>query len=356
MVFLIFYVVLAVVFVHVCSLLETTLFCVRISTLLDRKSAGSVGAAHLLEIKQNRIDEAIGAILILNTFAGTVGSTLAGAQAARLLGEARVGLLSVALTLVLLVISEIVPKTMATRYAGSLSSLTGYVLWYLIWLTAPALALMGALIRLIARRPRERLTRREFAILVGRAPQQGAISLAESMLIGSLIYSRELTLKDVMSPESVIFMMDGEQTVGDLLAAPGADAFSRIPLYRNTRQNVVGYVSHREVLKAFALNNDRTCKLESFRRPIPAFSETLPVGRALEQVLHQREAISLVTARSGEVVGLVTVEDLLEAILGMEITDEAEAVAGLRLAVETSRKRRIEELRRRRMDGHVPPD
>jgi hypothetical protein len=101
---------------------------------------------------------------------------------------------------------------------------------------------------------------------------------------------------------------------------------------------------------------EEECKLESFRRPIPAFSETLPVGRALEQVLHQREAISLVTARSGEVVGLVTLEDLLEAILGMEITDEAEAVAGLRLAVETSRKRRIDELRRRRMDGHVPPD
>jgi CBS domain containing-hemolysin-like protein len=132
-----------------------------------------------------------------------------------------------------------------------------------------------ALIHLIARRPRERLTR-QFAILVGRVPEQGAISLAESVLIGSLIYSREVTLKDVMTPSSVIFMMEAEQTVGDLYAAPGADTVSRIPLFRDTRQNVVGYVSHREVLRAFALDNDRARTLESFRRPTPAVSETLP--------------------------------------------------------------------------------
>lgn len=354
MTLLLLWILLALVSVHICSLLETTLFAVRISTLLDRKSAGSLGAARLLEIKQTRIDDAIGAILILNTLASTLGLTLAGAQAAKLFGEAQVGLLSAALTVLLLIISEIIPKTMAARYAGSLSGFVGYALSYLMRLTAPVLVVTRALIRLLARRPRERLTRRELAILVGRAPHEGVISLAESMLIGSLIYSREVALKDVMTPSSVIFMMDAEQTVGDLLAAPEADAFSRILLCQGSRQHVIGYVSHREALKAFALDTDRTRKLQSFLRPMPVLSETVPVGTAIEQILQRREAIALVTGRRSELVGLVTLEDLLEAILGMEITDEAAAIASLRPAVAESRRRRIDHLRRRRMQQRPP--
>jgi CBS domain containing-hemolysin-like protein len=125
-----------------------------------------------------------------------------------------------------LVASEIVPKTWAARYAGSLSSFAGYTLSHLILLMAPALVVTGALVCLLARRPRERLTRREFVMFVGRAQGEGTISLAESMLIGSVIYSREVALNDVMTPSSEIFMLDVEQTVRDLLGVPGADAFT----------------------------------------------------------------------------------------------------------------------------------
>jgi CBS domain containing-hemolysin-like protein len=352
MALLLLWIFLVLVFVHLCSLLETTLFAVRISTLLDRRSQGNQGAARLLDIKQSHIDDAIGAILILNTLASTLGLTLAGAQAATLFGEARVGLLSAVLTVLLLIVSEIIPKTMAARYAGSLSGFAGYTLSCLIRIAAPILVVTRALIRLLARRPRERLTRRELVILVGRAPREGAISLAESAFIGSLIYSREVTLKDVMTPASVVFVMDAEQTVKDLLAASAADAFSRIPLFQGSRQNVVGYLSHREALKAFALDGDKSRKLGSFLRAMPALAETVLVGKAIEQILQQREAIALVTGKRGEFAGIVTVEDLLEAILGMEITDEAEAVASLRPAVVESRKHRATRLRRRRMQQH----
>jgi Mg2+/Co2+ transporter CorB len=117
MALLLLWVLLAVVSIHLCSLLETTLFAVRISTLLDRSSAGSRGAARLLEIKQTRIEDAIGAVLILNTVTSTLGLTIAGAQAAKLFGGAQVGLPSAALTVLLLIVSEIIPKTMAARYA-----------------------------------------------------------------------------------------------------------------------------------------------------------------------------------------------------------------------------------------------
>jgi len=352
---IIFWAFLAVIVSHVCSLLETTLLAVNLSTLLERRAAGSRGAAHLLQIKRHRIDDAISAILILNTISLTVGSAFAGAAAAASYGEAWVGLVSSALTLVLLVVSEIVPKAMAVRYAGRLSGFVGYALKYLVAIMSPVLFATRALIRLLARRPREHLTRREFTLLVGSAPQEGAISQAESMLIGSLIYSSELTLREVMTPNSAIFMMNAEQTVGDLLVSAEADAFSRIPLFLADRGRVIGYLSHREVLKGFALEKNSDRKLGTFLRPMPAFKETTSVAKAVDQILHRHEAIALVTGKRGRPVGLVTIEDLLEAILGIEITDESEAVARLRPLVARLRRHRVEQLRRNLMQRNSPP-
>lgn len=353
---LVLWMLLAIVLSHLCSLLETTLFSVRISALQERSAAGSAGAARLLEIKQDRIDDAISAILILNTLANVVGATFVGAHAAALFGEAWVGPFSAMLTVLLLILSEIIPKTLAARYAGRLSGFTGYALSHLIRIMAPFLVVPRSLIRLLARSQRERFTRREFAMLVGTAPQEGAISLAEAGLIGSLIYSREVALKDAMTPCAVVFMLDAQGTVSDLILAPDADAFSRIPLFEGDRRRVSGYVSHRDVLKAYARDRDGTLPLASFLRPMPAFRETEPVARAFEQILAQHEAIALVTDRHGEAVGLVTLEDMLEAILGMEITDEADAVADLRPAVAQLRKYRAERLRRRRAQQNPPPD
>jgi CBS domain containing-hemolysin-like protein len=353
---LLLWMLLVVVLVHLCSLLETTLFSIRTSALLERKSNGSAGAARLLEIKRNRIDDAIGAILILNTLVGTLGASLTGAQAAALFGDASVGLVSGALTLSVLVMSEIIPKTLAARYAGRLSGFTGHALSCLMWILAPALVVTSALIRLLARRPSERLSRREFTMLVGSAHGEGTISLAESSLIGSLIYSRDVTLKDIMTPKSAAFMMNDEQTVGHLLSIAGADAFSRIPLFHDSPERVVGYISHRQVLKAFATDHDAARKLGSFLRPIPALSETTRVGEAIERILYRHEAIALVTGRRAEPVGLVTLEDLFETILGMEITDEADAIAKLRPAVSDMRKRRLDRLRRKRVEASGSSD
>jgi CBS domain containing-hemolysin-like protein len=355
MAFLLLWALLAIVLSHICSLMEVTLLSIRTSTLLARQTAGSTGAAHLLEIKSSRVDDAIGAILILNTLAITIGATLGGAQAAQQFGRTGVGIFSAVLTVLLLFLSEIIPKTLATRYAGRLAAFTGHVLTYLIGSMAPVLLVNRAIIRLFARRPRERLTRHEFALLVGTAPQEGAISLAEARLIGSLIYSREILLKDVMTPHSMIFMMNAGQTVADLIAAPAADAFSRIPLFEGDRRHITGYVSHRDVLKSYALSHDGARLLASFRRPIPVFRDDEQVAKAFERLLLQHEAIAVVANKRGEGAGLATLEDMLEAILGMEITDEADAIAHLRPAIAQSRKHRAEQLRRMRMHQQRPP-
>ncbi|MBS0315716.1 MAG: DUF21 domain-containing protein [Proteobacteria bacterium] len=345
---LIFWVVLAVSLSHLCSLLEVTLLTARTSALLERSASGSVGAARLLEIKRTRIDDAISAILIVNTAANTVGAALGGAYAAAVFGDAWIGVFSAILAVLLLLVSEIIPKTLAARYAGRLSGFAGHVLPCLIRVVAPLLIVTRSLIRLLARSPREQFSRREFALMVDVAPQDGAISLAEAMLIGSLIYSREIVLKDVMTPRAVVFMLDVHDTVADLVSAPGADAFSRIPLFEGDRKRVRGYVFHREVLKAYARHGDDAVPLVSFMRAVPTFRETEPVAKAFEQILAQHEAIALVVDKHGNTIGLVTLEDMLETILGMEITDEADAIASLRPAVAQSRKRRAERLRRQR--------
>jgi CBS domain containing-hemolysin-like protein len=262
---------------------------------------------------------------------------------------------SALLTVLVLLLSEIIPKTLGARYAGGLAAFTGHVLSLLIVIMKPILVVTRAIIRVLARRPRERLTRSEFAILVGTAPQEGAISLAEAQLIGNLIYSRDVLLKDVMTPHTMIFMMSASQTVADLIAAAGADAFSRIPLFERDRSRVTGYISHRDVLKAYALNHDGTRSLASFRRPIPQLRARDQVAKALEQLLAQREAIAVVVNKRGGLAGLVTLEDMLEAILGMEITDEADAISDLRPTVAQSRKERAEQLRRMRTQKQPLP-
>jgi CBS domain containing-hemolysin-like protein len=345
---LVLLVLLTLIVVHLCSLLETTLFTVRLSTLLMRKAGGNVGAARLLQIKQDQIDEAIGAILILNTLIATVGLTLVGARASALIGESGVAVVSAAMTVLLLVFSEIIPKTLAARYAGSLSGFVGYCLSYLIPVMSPLLAGTNVLILLLARRPRERLTRGEFALLVGSAHETGSLSLAESMMIGSLIYSREVTVSDVMTPASAIFAMETEQTIGELLAARDSDGFSRIPLEDAVTGEILGYAQHREVLKTYAMDGDRTRLLRSFLRPIPTLDEAVQVGRAIGQILQRHESIAIVTSVAGKTIGLVTLEDLFETILGTEITDEADAIATLRPAVTEARKNRLEKLQQRR--------
>ncbi len=342
------WILLTLAVVQFCSMLETTLFSVRVSTLLVRTAEGSKGAARLLHIKQSRIDDAIGAVLALNTLVTAVGLTLVGARAEALFGESRIGLFSAGMTVLLLVLSEIVPKTLAARYAGELSAFAGYALSYLIPIMSPVLVGTNALVRLLARRPRERLTRRELTMLVGSAQKQGTLSLAESVAIGSLIYSREVTVGDVMTPASAMFELSADQTVEDQLTAPPADAFSRIPVFEARPAHIVGYVSHREVLKAFAKDADRTRSLRSFVRAIPALAPTVQVNKAIGLILQQREAIAIVTGKAGEAIGLVSLEDLFEAILGMEITDEADAIASLRPAVAAARRRRLAKLRRAR--------
>jgi len=355
MTLLVLAVAFALVVSHLCSLLEAALLSARLPALAGQAEAGSRGAARLLEIKQRRLDDAISAILILNTVANTLGATFAGAQAGLVFGSAWVGVFSGVLTLAILVLSEIVPKTLGAVYAVPLSGFVGTALHFLTLLMTPALVVSRVLTRVLARRAPEPFSRGELAALLASAAKEGALSGIETRLVKNVLELHEISLREVLTPRPVLFMMEAAATVADLLAEAEAPAFSRIPLYGRDREDVVGYVLQREVLRAATEGGDRSRRLDSWRRPIAFLPESLPVGRALEGFLKGHEAIAMVVDELGSLAGLVSLEDLTETLLGAEIVDESDRVADLRRTAAERREDRLERLRRKRAAALQPP-
>lgn len=335
-----------------CSLLEATLLASRNAILSDQLAEGNRGAGILLDLKQRRVDDAISAILILNTTANTLGATMAGAQAADVFGSAWVGLFSGVLTFLILLLSEIIPKTLGAVYTRQLSGGVGWALRALTTLLAPVLILSGALTRMLTRGGDDAVSRGEVAAIIDTATREGTLSPEESKMHANLLRFDEVQVEDVMTPRAVVVMIPAEATVNDLLSDGEAEAFSRIPLYQGDRDNVVGYVLQRDMLLALARGGDRSQPLERFRREISFIPELATVGAALRQILERSESIAMAADEHGGVSGLVTLEDLTETLLGVEIVDESDRVPDMRQAAARVRDRRLERLRRRR-DGEL---
>ncbi len=331
-----------------CSLLEASLLASRNATLMDQRSRGSRGAALLLEIKQRRVDDAISAILTLNTVANTLGATMAGAQAARLFGSRWVGVFSGVLTFMILVFSEIIPKTLGAVYAGRLSSFVGWTLHFMTRALKPALKLSRILTRLLTRGHSLHFSRGELAAAIATASRGGALSVDESKMFENLLRLEEVRVEDVMTPRTVVFMLPASASFGALMADPEAEAFSRIPLWDRHRDNVVGYVLQRDVLKEVADGRDRATPLSKIMRPIRFIPEVAKLSSALRQLLDGREPIAIAIDEHGGVSGLVTVEDLTETILGVEIVDELDRIVDQRQAAARLRDQRLERMLRRR--------
>ncbi len=332
-----------------CSLLEAALLSARRGMLAERSAAGSRGAGLLLEIKEDRIDDAISAILILNTVANTLGATMAGAQAARVFGNSAVGIFSGILTFLILVFSEIIPKTLGALYASQMSGLVGYTLHGLTTIMSPALSVSRVLTRLLTPNQPTRLSKGELEAFIATAAKEGAIDPAQTSLLESLMRFDTVRVSDVMTPWPVMVMMPSNATVPDLLATPATDAVSRIPIHEPEKpDNVVGYVVQREVLRAAATETGPDRSLDAFRRPVFFIPGFLRAGVALRQLLDRREALAVVVDEHGSIEGVITLEDLTETLIGAEIVDESDRVVDLRKAALEYRDRRLARLRERK--------
>lgn len=330
----------------VCSILEAALLSLRLSDLVRRKDAGEKSAAVLLQIREDRLDDAITAILTYNTVAHTIGATLAGAQAAIVFGSAWVGVFSGVLTLLVLVLTEIIPKTIGAVHAEKLYK---PVSWLLTLMLKPPIAwilvLTRSLTRIFVGGKKAMATRGDVLSMVQIAAREGALSEDERLALTNLLRFREIKIVDIMTPRPVVEMTKADIAVAELLQSEAARIFSRLPVYDGEPDNVIGYVLVKEVLWHARQEENDHFPLRELLRPIPSLNEEDSVGEALRQLLRSSEHLAAVYDEFGALSGLATMEDLLETALGVEIVDELDQTSDMRELALELRDRRQQRMR-----------
>ncbi|MBB3062109.1 CNNM domain-containing protein [Microbulbifer rhizosphaerae] len=325
MILLIAYVLIALGFSFLCSIAESVILSVSTPyiSLLEREGHRAGGV--LRKLKEN-INAPLAAILTLNTVAHTVGAAGAGAQAAAVFGSQFLGLASAILTLLILIFSEIIPKTLGAFYWRQLAPVTGYVLRLLVWVLYPFVKLSEWLTRGLSHEPTlTGFSRAEFAVMAELGEAEGQLERRESNILHNLFFTlRDHSVREVMTPRTVVFSLSQDATVEESYEEVEKSRFSRIPVYeRQDPDCVVGFVLKQDLLLAYARGNSAE-KLAEYRRDMLMLPETANIYQAFQKMLARRVQISAVVDEYGGLEGLVTLEDLLETLLGEEIVDEAD--------------------------------
>jgi CBS domain containing-hemolysin-like protein len=343
-VLLITYILLALVFSFLCSVAEAVLLSLTPSYIAGLQDKNPKLAALLKQLKQDNVDQSLAAILTLNTIAHTVGAIGSGSKATVVFGSAWFGLFSAVMTLMILFLSEIIPKTIGAVYWRTLAGLTARFVKGLIWALYPLIWLSEALTRLIARGKAVHVfSREEFVAMAGIGESAGKIDPRESRIIRNLFRFSSLTVSDIMTPRTVISGLPQDITVSKALDAKPSVTFSRLPLYEKDLDHVTGFILRDDLLHSKALDGG-DFKLQTLRRDIKTVSDTMPLSDLLEFLLDQRQQIALVIDEYGGTNGLVTIEDVVETLLGMEIVDEMDRVEDMRALARRQWEKRAKAL------------
>jgi len=337
---LIFVVVLTIFISAQCSLYEATLYSTRLGALEAAKSKARTKKLALMMIQmKKRISEPIAAILILNTIANTAGATIAGMYAHKTLGTALVPVFSIVFTLAILVVAEIIPKTMGAVYWRTLWPMIvwpltamKYPLYPIIWITEKFSDF------LTRGRPPAHATEEDILGAIRLGAKEGEITEWESLMVHNIIKLENTQVQEVMTPRKVMCTMDATMTVQEALSVAGDKGFSRIPVYLEDKEDIVGYVMIHDLSSAKTLSEPGTT-LSSIAKPISFVDETTNCLTLLNSFLKKRRHISVVEDEYGGVAGLVTLEDLLETVLGAEIVDETDTVVDLQKLARKRKKK-----------------
>jgi len=338
------YVLLALVVSFLCSIAEAALLSVTPSFIAGLHETRPRLERDLRRLKQEKIDQSLAAILTLNTIAHTVGAIGAGSKATAVFGSAWFGAFSAIMTLLILFLSEIIPKTLGAVYWRQLARPTALFIRGLILLLYPLIRASDSLTRLIARDQAIHVfSRDEFLALAGIGKRAGQIEESELRVLRNLFRFGSLTAHDVMTPRTVMVALRQELTVADALEAESLGPFSRVPIYGTGIDDVTGWVLKNDLLLSMA-RGDADAKLGSFRREIRAVAPSMPLSGLLELLIRHREQIVLVVDEHGGVDGLVTLEDVVETLLGMEIVDEQDTAVDMRAVARQQWEKRAHRL------------
>ena len=340
---LVLYVALAIGVSFLCSMMEAVLLSVTPSYVAALERKGSAVGERIHEFKEN-VDRPLAAILSLNTIAHTVGAAGVGAQAAIVFGEAYTGIIAAILTLLILVLSEIIPKTLGAVYWRTLTPSVVRMLTATIIAMWPLVKLSQGITHLLSQEEEETaFSREEFTAMAELGEEEGVFEEKESRILRNLFRFNSLRVKDVMTPRTVIFDLPENTTIGEVVEEHDEFRFSRIPVYDDDPDDITGYVLKDEMLLR-AAQEEFDVTLEEMARNILVVHETLPLPDLLERLLDRLEHIALVVDEYGGVAGVVTMEDVVETLLGLEIVDEADSVEDMQALARKQWFKRAREL------------
>lgn len=343
MAILIVVVVLTIFISSQCSLYEAVLYSTRMGTLEAEKTDGKhrTTAIKMIGMK-TRISIPLSAILILNTIANTAGATLAGMYAAKALGEAHVPLFSIGFTLGILFFAEMIPKTIG---AVHWRRLWPYIVWPLTlmkYTLYPILLVTQKFTETMTRQGEQssRVTEEDILGTIRLGARGGEISQWESLMLHNIIQLENKKVEDIMTPRTVMFTLNQAKTVREAYELAREKGFTRIPVFRGDRENVVGYVMVHE-LSSTQIQSQPEKDLSAITKPIMFVKEDENCLVLLTQFLKKRLHIAMIGDEYGGVAGLVTLEDLLETVLGTEIVDENDSVVDLQKLARNRMQRRF---------------
>lgn len=325
MTLLLIYLFIALFTSFLCSIMEAVLLSTPISYLKSKLGSGDKRALTMLKFKED-IDKPLSAILSLNTVAHTVGAAGVGAQANIVFGEPYFAVVSAILTILILVFTEIIPKTLGANYSKELVGISARIIKIMIFVTYPLVWASSILTKLLSRSKDELTTsREEISALASIGTLEGIFVDKENKIIQNLIKLKGLKIREVMTPRIVVVTANEEMTLEEFLKNKEFLHFSRIPIYRENRDNVTGYIFRELVFEKLA-EDQFNLKLKDIKREIISFPENLTLFDAWETMLQKKEHISLIVDEYGGMDGITTLEDIIEALLGFEIVDEKDRV------------------------------
>jgi len=344
---LILYFMAAVIISFICSVLESVLLSVNmpyISVLeKERPSAGKLLRSH-----KEHINKSIASILILNTVANTVGAAAVGAQAEHVFGSGALFWVSAVLTFAILFFGEIIPKTIGATYWKQIAPAAGYIIRFFIWFTYPIILLTLFVTNRIKKGDEGMsLTKEELLESALLSEDEGVLDEQESDIIENILRLDDIKVHDILTPRTVVFALEGNRSIADIVKNE-ADIFkySRIPVYESNIENITGMVLTKQLFGQ-ALKDDSVL-LKDIQKDIYRINEQVPVSWALDLFIEKKEHMFLVLDKYDQVEGIVTLEDCVETILGVEIVDESDAHVDMRelakLKMRLQRRRQNSEL------------
>ena len=329
-------VTLAIVVSSLCSVCEAVLYSLT-SSQVEMIKKTHVKSGAILQFLRSDIEDPITAILTLNTIANTVGAAIAGAAAANLFGDQNVFLFSAAFTLAILIFSEIIPKTVGVSFSYRLAPIVAHTIKGMVVTLKPIVLLCRFITRLIPEgRKEDTVSAEEIQTIAALSRESGHIEEAQEKVISTIIELKQKTVRQVMTPRTVTFSLDEQQTVRQAMKLTSRlTSHSRVPLFNGDPDNVTGIIMRKDILLA-AAEQKFECQLYRLKQSVHFVPESMPLNSVLIDFFEKQQHLFVVVDEYGSVTGVISMKDVLEEIVGEEIIDESDRTQDMR---ELARKR-----------------